>query len=78
MYTLFFVPQMSIVDLAGAERSDRTHNSGKRLKEAMKINTSLMQLGRCLEILRQNQQRPQNPQPVPFATRTLRVCSRTI
>jgi kinesin family protein 20 len=32
----------------------------------MKINTSLMQLGRCLEVLRQNQQRPQHPQPVPF------------
>jgi kinesin family protein 20 len=60
------VAKMSIVDLAGAERSDRTGNTGKRAREAIKINTSLMQLGRCLEVLRQNQLRPQHPQPVPF------------
>lgn len=46
---------LSLVDLAGAERTNRTRNTGKRLRETAKINTSLMQLGRCLEILRYNQ-----------------------
>ena len=33
----------------------------------MKINTSLMQLGRCLEALKTNQSRPKHaPLPVPF------------
>lgn len=53
---------LSIVDLAGSERTSRTNNSGQRLREAAKINTSLMNLGRCLEILRRNQQVPQDGQ----------------
>lgn len=47
--------KLFIVDLAGSERTSRTNNSGTRLKEAAKINTSLMTLGRCLEVMRQNQ-----------------------
>ena len=47
---------MSIVDLAGSERHSRTNAAGSRLKEAGNINTSLMTLGKCIEILRWNQQ----------------------
>ncbi|XP_075161438.1 kinesin family member subito [Haematobia irritans] len=36
-------------DLAGSERLDKTGNMGSRLKEAQRINTSLMVLGRCLD-----------------------------
>lgn len=36
-------------DLAGSERLDKTGNIGSRLKEAQRINTSLMVLGRCLD-----------------------------
>lgn len=48
--------KFSIVDLAGAERNKRTETSGRKLKEAARINNSLMCLGRCLETLRYNQQ----------------------
>lgn len=47
--------KLSIVDLAGNERSSRTGVVGQRLKEASLINTSLMNLGHCLEAMRQNQ-----------------------
>eukprot|EP01135_Chromosphaera_perkinsii_P006707 Nk52_evm21s559 gene=Nk52_evmTU21s559 len=47
--------QLSLVDLAGSERYSRTKASGDRLKEAGSINTSLMTLGNCMEILRRNQ-----------------------
>ncbi len=59
--------KLSVVDLAGAERSSKTGNSGARQKETNNINTSLMQLGRCLEALRHNQMNPKAPQKnVPF------------
>lgn len=47
--------KLCVVDLAGSERSHRTQNTGNRLKESVKINTSLMVLARCLEVLRTNQ-----------------------
>lgn len=47
--------KLHIVDLAGSERTSKTNASGSRLKEARQINTSLMNLGRCLTTLRQNQ-----------------------
>uniref|UniRef100_A0A1B6D3A1 Kinesin-like protein n=2 Tax=Clastoptera arizonana TaxID=38151 RepID=A0A1B6D3A1_9HEMI len=50
------VSQLSLVDLAGSERTNRTNNVGVRLKEAGKINNSLMTLRTCMEILRENQQ----------------------
>jgi len=46
---------LQFVDLAGSERARRTGNVGERLKEATAINSSLMNLGRCLEALRWNQ-----------------------
>ena len=53
--------KLSIIDLAGSERNNRTKTTGTRLKEASNINTSLMTFGRCLQALRWNQQHPNNP-----------------
>ena len=47
--------KFSLVDLAGSERAGRTQNQGAKLKEAAKINNSLMALGQCFEALRWNQ-----------------------
>lgn len=43
---------LTLVDLAGSERAKRTENTGKKLKEANKINQSLSCLGRCLSALK--------------------------
>lgn len=75
--------KLSIVDLAGSERLSRTQNTGQRQVEANKINTSLMNLGRCLKEMRHNQKiRESNPTRklnlVPFResrlTRLLQHC----
>jgi hypothetical protein len=50
--------KVSIVDLAGSERSAKTGATGLRMQEASKINGSLMNLMRCLETMRWNQQHP--------------------
>lgn len=55
---LLAVSRLSFVDMAGAERANRTGNSGQRFKESVKINGSLLALGRCLEALRHNQMNP--------------------
>eukprot|EP00954_Amorphochlora_amoebiformis_P012751 998177-Amorphochlora_amoeboformis.AAC.1 len=48
--------KLSMVDLAGAERVDRSGcTSGVSQKELININRSLHHLGRCLENLRHNQ-----------------------
>ena len=59
--------RMSIVDLAGSERSDRTktESGDERRKEASSINNSLVTLGRCLEVLRNNSRRKVK-EMVPF------------
>lgn len=49
------ISQLSLVDLAGSERPSRTKAVGEQLKEAGNINSSLMTLHTCLEILRHNQ-----------------------
>ncbi|KAG8905099.1 hypothetical protein FRB99_000700 [Tulasnella sp. 403] len=54
------VSRLSIVDLAGSERYKNTQNTGERLKEAGNINKSLMVLGQCLEVMRNNQRRLTN------------------
>lgn len=53
-------------DLAGSERLKKTENVGDRLKEAQRINTSLMVLGRCFEAMFQNQQLKTSKEVVPF------------
>ncbi|XP_062543468.1 kinesin-like protein subito isoform X2 [Armigeres subalbatus] len=52
-------------DLAGSERLKKTGNFGDRLKEAQKINTSLMVLGRCLETVHKNQKSKKLAEIVP-------------
>lgn len=42
-------------DLAGSERVKKSETTGSRLKEAQNINTSLLVLGRCLDIALANQ-----------------------
>lgn len=52
-------------DLAGSERLKKTDAIGNRLKEAQRINTSLLVLGRCLDLLYHNQQM-KTKEVVPF------------
>lgn len=52
-------------DLAGSERLKKTENTGSRLKEAQRINTSLMVLGRCFDLMYHNQQ-SKSKEVVPF------------
>lgn len=51
------VSQMSLVDMAGSERTNRTGNKGEKLIEASSINNSLTTLRRCIKQLRDNQRR---------------------
>lgn len=47
--------RISIVDLAGAERSGKTGATGARVKEAGQINKSLLTLGKCIDAMKYNQ-----------------------
>ena len=47
--------RISIVDLAGAERSAKTGATGARVKEAGQINKSLLTLGKCIDAMKYNQ-----------------------
>ncbi|XP_075309264.1 kinesin-like protein KIF23 [Odontesthes bonariensis] len=49
------VSQLCLVDLAGIERTDRTGAEGTWIREAGKINQSLLNLRTCIEVLRENQ-----------------------
>ncbi|XP_021361015.1 kinesin-like protein KIF20B isoform X2 [Mizuhopecten yessoensis] len=60
------VSMLSLCDLAGSERYSKTQGNGERLKEAGNINTSLMTLGRCIEMLRYNQHHKEKPKIIPF------------
>jgi len=53
-----------VVDLAGAERGNRTKATTAQQKEANNINVSLMQLWRCLQGMRKKDQ--VNPDIIPF------------
>ncbi|XP_061473646.1 kinesin-like protein KIF20A isoform X2 [Rhineura floridana] len=59
------ISELSLCDLAGSERC-KEQRAGDRLKEANNINTSLHTLGRCLTLLRQNQQTRLKQSVVPF------------
>eukprot|EP00586_Coscinodiscus_wailesii_P001972 CAMPEP_0172483286 /NCGR_PEP_ID=MMETSP1066-20121228/10204_1 /TAXON_ID=671091 /ORGANISM="Coscinodiscus wailesii, Strain CCMP2513" /LENGTH=734 /DNA_ID=CAMNT_0013247061 /DNA_START=83 /DNA_END=2287 /DNA_ORIENTATION=+ len=50
-------PSLYLIDLAGAERSKRTNTRFTRLREANIINTSLMNLNKCLVQMQNQQQR---------------------
>ena len=49
--------RVSIVDLAGAERSGKTGATGIRVREAGNINNSLLTLGKCIDAMKYNQNR---------------------
>ncbi|KAK2462014.1 hypothetical protein APHAL10511_006477 [Amanita phalloides] len=49
--------RLTLVDLAGSERTKHTQTTGERLKEAGNINKSLMVLGQCMEVMRNNQRK---------------------
>ncbi|KAH9982702.1 P-loop containing nucleoside triphosphate hydrolase protein [Lactifluus volemus] len=53
----YMTSRLTLIDLAGSERSKNTHATGERLKEAGSINKSLMVLGQCIEVMRANQKR---------------------
>lgn len=61
----FNFTQYKFGDLAGTERLKKTENVGDRLKEAQHINTSLLSLSRCLEVLHANGTRKKKDM-VPF------------
>lgn len=54
---IFSTDRISIVDLAGAERSGKTGATGVRVREAGSINSSLLTLGKCIDAMRFNQTR---------------------
>jgi len=60
------VSQLALVDLAGSERCKRTGNTDQALKEAGRINNSLMNLRRCMERLRENQKSGKSGMAVPY------------
>lgn len=61
----FNFTQYKFGDLAGTERLKKTENVGDRLKEAQHINTSLLALSRCLDVLHANGTRKKKDM-VPF------------
>lgn len=46
---------LKIVDLAGSERVSKTESFGARLEEAKRINREITTLGKCINILAQNE-----------------------
>ncbi|XP_006880468.1 PREDICTED: kinesin-like protein KIF20B [Elephantulus edwardii] len=59
------VSELSLCDLAGSERSMKTHNEGERLRETGNINTSLLTLGKCINVLK-NSEKSKFQKHVPF------------
>ncbi|XP_075067466.1 kinesin-like protein KIF20A [Mixophyes fleayi] len=59
------VSEMSLCDLAGSERCNKTQTVGDRLKEAGNINNSLLILGKCIAALKQSHN-PKKASYVPF------------
>ncbi|XP_063526048.1 kinesin-like protein KIF20B isoform X5 [Pongo pygmaeus] len=59
------VSELSLCDLAGSERTMKTQNEGERLRETGNINTSLLTLGKCINVLK-NSEKSKFRQRVPF------------
>ncbi|CAL8101395.1 unnamed protein product [Calicophoron daubneyi] len=70
---LLVVSQLCLVDLAGCERANRAGTQGDRLKEASSINSSLMNLRKCIEVLREIQAAGQGNTALSTPGGTLRV-----
>ena len=47
----YLCAKLHFVDLAGSERVARTHNTGERFKESIRINTGLLALGNVVSAL---------------------------
>lgn len=63
----FTYTQYKFGDLAGSERLNKTDNMGDRLREAQHINTSLLVLSRCLDVLHGNgANKKKNKDLVPY------------
>ncbi|KAM9166046.1 kinesin-like protein KIF20A [Pangshura tecta] len=60
------VSEMSLCDLAGSERGNKTQTFGDRLKEAGNINNSLFILGKCIAALKQKQNPNVKHSYIPF------------
>ncbi|KPP73050.1 kinesin-like protein KIF20A-like [Scleropages formosus] len=60
------VTELSLCDLAGSERCNKTKTFGERLKEAGNINNSLLILGKCIAALRHNQSDRMKNNYIPF------------
>ncbi|XP_015270754.1 PREDICTED: kinesin-like protein KIF20A [Gekko japonicus] len=60
------VSELSLCDLAGSERCNKTQSFGDRLKEAGNINNSLLILGKCIAALKQNQNPTLRQAYIPF------------
>lgn len=59
------VSQLSLVDMAGSERTNKANTEGTRLREAGHINTSLLVLRNCFRVL-QSQTAGQANSVVPY------------
>uniref|UniRef100_A0A8C0Z7E3 Kinesin family member 20B n=1 Tax=Canis lupus familiaris TaxID=9615 RepID=A0A8C0Z7E3_CANLF len=57
--------RLCLCDLAGSERTMKTQNEGERLRETGNINTSLLTLGKCINVLK-NSEKSKFQQHVPF------------
>ena len=61
------VSKLSLVDLAGNERVNRSNTTGDRLVEGCNINLSLMTFHRCIDVLKSNQSRSErHSEVIPF------------
>ncbi|KAM9501256.1 kinesin-like protein KIF20A [Clarias gariepinus] len=58
--------ELSLCDLAGSERCNKTQTFGERLKEAGNINNSLLILGKCIAGLRNIQSDRMKNNYIPF------------
>lgn len=65
--------QLSLIDLAGSEKAAKTGATKEQLEEAIAINTSLTNLGRCINILsgKAKEKPPFRDNPL---TRLMEVC----
>ncbi|KAJ8376679.1 hypothetical protein SKAU_G00072590 [Synaphobranchus kaupii] len=60
------ISELSLCDLAGSERCNKTKTFGERLKEAGNINNSLLILGKCIAALRHNHGDRMKNNYIPF------------
>ncbi|XP_066536594.1 kinesin-like protein KIF20A isoform X2 [Hoplias malabaricus] len=60
------ISELSLCDLAGSERCNKTKTFGERLKEAGNINNSLLILGKCIAALRSHQNDRVKSSYIPF------------